>query len=180
MSEKKVEEKTDEVDKTQWKAEPGSKHQEFGGPIGCVFILLFSHFIVYYLWVSVTFNNGSFLVPSAETGGVSGWSNKILHHIQVDAAPTKEAAAIYWGFLIIQAFLAMVLPGIHIKGLPVPSEGNRRLDYNCNGISAWYIVLFICFSLSYFFSHFNYFFAGTFLLDWLHWHIIKDGSTCLR
>ncbi len=33
------------------------------------------------------------------------------------------------------------LPGIRMKGLPIPSQGNIQLEYVCNGIWAWYATL---------------------------------------
>jgi len=41
------------------------------------------------------------------------------------------------------------MPGIRIKGLPIPSENNRQLTYLCNGIGCWYATLGIAFILQY-------------------------------
>jgi len=64
-------------------------------------------------------------------------------HIATSAAPTWQAFTIYASFIVIQALLAAFLPGIKIKGLPIPSLGNIRLEYKCNGIWAWYITLIL-------------------------------------
>jgi delta24(24(1))-sterol reductase len=37
--------------------------------------------------------------------------------------------------------MAAYLPGLRIKGLPIPSRGGIRLEYRCNGITAWYLTL---------------------------------------
>ncbi len=62
-------------------------------------------------------------------------------HVVEDAAPTWRAAGIYWGFLGAQALFAVALPGIRMKGLPIPHEGGRQLEYRVNGIWAWYATL---------------------------------------
>jgi delta24(24(1))-sterol reductase len=65
------------------------------------------------------------------------------------ASPTPTAAAIYLGFIGLQFVLAWVMPGIRIKGLPIPSKNNHQLTYLCNGIGCWYVTLAIAFVLQY-------------------------------
>jgi hypothetical protein len=35
--------------------------------------------------------------------------------------PTLSSVLVYWGFLLLQIVLAIVMPGPIVKGLPVPS-----------------------------------------------------------
>lgn len=111
---------------------------EFGGPVGAFFIIIFSHFLVYYLWASLEFYNGALVAPSSQ----------MLHLAIVGAKPTLFATAIYSGFILFQFALARFVPGLWVKGLPIPSEGNRQLNYLCNGIGAWYITLAAAFILN--------------------------------
>src|SRR3990167_6276047 len=96
--------------------------REFGGPWGVVLIMLGSHGVLYYLWISWRY---------------------------FGAAPTWHALGIYSGFLVLQALFAAFLPGVKIKGLPIPSQNNARLEYRCNGIWAWYITLILLLMLNF-------------------------------
>mmetsp|Transcript_33212 Transcript_33212/g.130751 ORF Transcript_33212/g.130751 Transcript_33212/m.130751 type:complete len:438 (-) Transcript_33212:1068-2381(-) len=104
---------------------------EFGGAGGMSAIMVFSHVIPYYLWMCVRFNAGALIVPSYDT----------LVLLKEHASPTLGAFQIYLGFLLHQALLAVTMPGMRIEGLPVPSEGNKKLTYVCNGVSSWYVTL---------------------------------------
>ncbi len=105
---------------------------EFGGPIGACFIIIFSHVLIYYLWMSLTFFKGALFLPlsfSALTGYLS------------EAAPSVFAAEVFLGFVVIQMLLAYCLPGFKVQGLPIPSQNNQQLTYLCNGIPCWYVTL---------------------------------------
>lgn len=126
------------------------KSYEFGGPLGNLFIILSSHFLVYYLWISLTYYNGSLAFPKLE----------MINHIANDAKPTFIAAMIYFGFMGFQFLLAYLMPGIQVKGLPIPRENNKQLSYLCNGIGSWYVTLVVACIL-----HFSGIFPLTLLVD---------------
>jgi Delta24(24(1))-sterol reductase len=105
---------------------------EFGGPIGASMIIVFSHFIPYYLWFCTELNNGSLAIPTLTM------IKEILQHIK----PTTISLSFYFGFLFFEAFLAYVIPGFMVEGLPLKHEGNKKLKYNCNAFQAWWITLF--------------------------------------
>lgn len=113
---------------------------EFGGPIGNCMIIALSHCLVYYLWICLTYYNGGLAYPSSLPDFLP-FLGRMGHHIREGAAPTYSAAAIYLGFIGIQFALAWIIPGIRIKGLPIPSENNRQLTYLCNGTGCWYATL---------------------------------------
>ncbi|PHH56842.1 delta(24(24(1)))-sterol reductase [Coxiella burnetii] len=114
--------------------------KEFGGAWGVFFIMLGSHLVLYYLWIAWRFYGGALIYPHGFSD-VLPFFNRFFNYIVNNAAPTWEAWGIYLTFLIIQGIFATFLPGIKIKGLPIPSKGNVQLEYQCNGISAWYITL---------------------------------------
>ncbi len=116
------------------------RHYEFGGPIGGLGIILFSHVLVYYLWIAVTYYQGSLVHPSG-LDDVGPFLGRMWGHVREGAAPTWEAGAFYVGFVLFEGVLSAFLPGIEVRGLPVPAIGNQRLDYVCNGISVWYLTL---------------------------------------
>ena len=105
--------------------------REFGGALGATLIMTVSHLLMLYLWLAWRFHGGALFVPT-----MLSWQELAEH-----AAPTWSTFAIYWTFLIGEALLAVRLPGLVIKGLPIPSRGGERLSYRCNGIFAWYITL---------------------------------------
>jgi len=114
--------------------------QEFGGPIGAASIIVFSHFLPYYMWISNFYYGGAIIHPES-LSDVGPWFQRMLGHIAADAMPTTRAFAIYFAFLTYEALLAMLLPGLVVKGLPIKSEGGRRLDYTCNALTSWYVTL---------------------------------------
>jgi len=110
---------------------------EFGGPIGTFSIMIFSHVIMYYLWLSVEHKGGQLFIPSLS-------DLSLIYH---DCFPTQRITFIYLAFIAYQAVLGAYLPGFIAKGLPVPSENYKILEYNCNGIGAWWVTLLTVFVL---------------------------------
>lgn len=47
----------------------------------------------------------------------------------------------YWGFMGLQLVLAAVMPGVAVKGLPVPEEKDKQHTYYCNALGCWYFTL---------------------------------------
>lgn len=121
-------------------------HSEFGGTAGNLFIMGFSHVLVYYLWISLTYYQGGLVLP-ASLSDLGPFCDRMWSHLSTGAALTWAGVAIYGGFIAFQALLAWFVPGLHVKGLPVPSLGNRQLTYVCNGIGCWYITLGTAFFL---------------------------------
>ena len=114
--------------------------REFGGALGAGIIIILSHVLMFYLWIAWRFHNGAVFYPAglSDMGSffVRNWELVVAH-----AAPTWSTFAIYWAFLAVQGLMAAFIPGLEIKGLPLPSRGGRRLVYRCNGITAWYVTL---------------------------------------
>jgi delta24(24(1))-sterol reductase len=123
-------------------AKDGQEQREFGGQLGVAAIMVLSHLMVFYLWASLTYHHGALFGPTSRAD-VIPFLQRLWHDIVAGAAPSWHAAAIYFGFLALQALLACTMPGVWIKGLPVPSEGNVQLRYLCNGAASWYATLAI-------------------------------------
>jgi len=115
---------------------------EFGGRFGVLGIMIGSHLLLYWLWIAWRFEGGAMPLPHglADLGPFCG---RMLGHVVTDAAPTLEAVAVYGTFVGVQAALMAWLPGLKVFGLPIPSRGNTRLEYTCNGIWAWYATLIL-------------------------------------
>ena len=127
-------------------------HQyEFGGPKGCLLIMIYSHVLPYFFWLSLELSQGGLLLPkSLSNVDIQGYFSEISQTIQSKGLPDKASIAFYIGFLLFQVICSLVLPGVWIKGLPVPTEGNKQHDYLCNGAASWYVTLILVYVLEYF------------------------------
>lgn len=116
--------------------------KEFGGPIGTAFIIVFSHIWVYYIWICLEFYDAQLIYPSG-ISDIAPFFLRLRGHIIEKALPSLYTWQIYLGFLLLEAILANTMPGIKVKGLPVPSEGNKQFVYNCNGVYSWYVTILV-------------------------------------
>jgi delta24(24(1))-sterol reductase len=114
--------------------------REFGGTLGAGFIMTFSHALMLYLWMAWRFYDGALFYP-AGLSDLGSFFARAWEQIVAHATPTWGTFGIYWTFLVAEGLMAAFLPGLEIKGLPIPSRGGRRLVYRCNGITAWYLTL---------------------------------------
>lgn len=115
---------------------------EFGGALGAAFIIVFSHLLMFYLWVAWRFHDGALIYPTSVADAVP-FLARIGDLIITHATPSWSTFAIYWLFLVAQGLMAAFLPGLEIKGLPIPSLAGKQLVYRCNGYTAWWLSLFI-------------------------------------
>ncbi len=120
------------------KAEESAR--EFGGTFGAAFIMTLSHALMLYLWISWRFYDGALFYP-AGLSDLGPFFSRIWDQLVAYASPTWSTFAIYWTFLVVEGLMAAYLPGLEIKGLPIPSRAGTRLIYRCNGITAWYLTL---------------------------------------
>lgn len=105
----------------------GYSHDEFGGPWGAFAFIIFSHVLLYYLWLCNTTQGGALITPTIDN------LNSMWETIKREARPTVFTAVTYAIFVIVQALVAVVMPGPVMKGMPI--KGNRQLTYYCNGVS---------------------------------------------
>ena len=122
---------------------------EFGGPIGAVGLIAFSHFILYYFYVCIEFYGGSVVYPGhpallGEPFAVAFW-----RHIGATAAPTWWTFSLFSAFYAVHYILALSMPGPVTFGLPIPSENGHRFIYRCNAVYAWYAILAMVGALHY-------------------------------
>jgi delta24(24(1))-sterol reductase len=122
---------------------------EFGGPIGVTAMMIFFPMLMYYLWICLEFYNGKLIYPKSYDD-ILPFFLRMWNHIKTSAAPTWYTIKIYSLFCIFEAFLAVIMPGPIVKGLPIPSEGNKQLEYICNGVNSLYATLIVSFLLDYF------------------------------
>ncbi|ORY78595.1 ergosterol biosynthesis ERG4/ERG24 [Protomyces lactucae-debilis] len=134
-------------------------HREFGGPVGVTALMFGFPCLMWYLWVSSTFYDGKFATPAASES-LADFARKVASLVYKHAFPTAKAWAIYWGFIAVQAVFYQTLPGIYVKGLPIESQGGKKMDYYCNAIWSFYTSMVLAAVL-----HFTNIFRITVLID---------------
>ena len=112
---------------------------EFGGAPGALALMVFSHAIVYYMWICIDFFGGSAIYPGAPVLEGKPFVDTVSGIIRQHAMPSVTAVGFYLATLVFNWLLAVVMPGVSCVGLPVASEGNRVRRYYCNGLSSFYV-----------------------------------------
>ena len=140
-----------EVEEAEWvcaeclaqKQDPAiapTDHLEFGGSLGVGFMMVAFPVLMYYLWIGATFYDGHLPWPRINQS-FSDFLRQLANLAYGGAFPNAKAWATYWGFLIFEAACYIYLPGITVKGKPLPHEGGRRLDYYCSGLWSFYTTI---------------------------------------
>ena len=117
-------------------------HYEFGGPIGVLNMIIFFPILMWYLSFCVIHNNGHLSYMNELTMN-SLYTSLLSFYNSIEFTWISFYA--YGLFILFQFILAATMPGVIIKGLPVPSTG-KKLDYLCNGIASFYMTLFVAFA----------------------------------
>mmetsp|Transcript_38100 Transcript_38100/g.38785 ORF Transcript_38100/g.38785 Transcript_38100/m.38785 type:complete len:492 (+) Transcript_38100:46-1521(+) len=120
---------------------------EFGGPVGVLLIILWSHYILLYLWYCLERNNGSLVLPLTK--------DDLVYHLNqfrtlflAQGIPSMKTWLAYMSFAAMQLLLAAFMPGITMFGLPTQPDG-KRLIYLCNGYSCYYTCILTFFTVHY-------------------------------
>ena len=125
---------------------------EFGGWKGALALMIWSHCMPLYMWMSLEFYRGSLFFGPTDWHNMRAWSDFFAGDLLpklAQAYPTAEAWSIYAAFFLSQVVLFFVCPGIKVFGLPVPAENNRRFVYYCNAFTSWVVTLLAVFALHY-------------------------------
>jgi len=134
-------------------------HNEFGGAYGAIGLMVFSHSVLYYFWISQRYYQGGLVLPYSMED-IPHFPMRMIEHIKDGAMPNASTASVYIGFILLQAFLGLIMPGVTVKGLKIPEEKDKQLDYLCNGFAGWWATLIIVFVL-----HYTDTFRITYLVD---------------
>ena len=98
--------------------------EEFGGQFGALAIMVFSHAVVYGLYLAL--EGGTSPLPSIGQETLGEYAARVYEGLST-AAPTTEGFLLYTGFLVGTALLSAVCPGIEISGSTAPT-GTRTSD----------------------------------------------------
>ncbi|KJE89756.1 hypothetical protein CAOG_01185 [Capsaspora owczarzaki ATCC 30864] len=107
---------------------------EFGGPVGCLSIMVVSHVILYYVYYALHFNGGNMYAPTS-LADVGHAASQLVQA----TTPTAATLAFYVAFVVVEGVFACVLPGLDLLGRP--DDKGDRLVYRCNGLLSWYLTL---------------------------------------
>ncbi|KAG5439125.1 hypothetical protein PCANB_001424 [Pneumocystis canis] len=118
------------------------QYYEFGGPLGTGLMILFFPCLMYYLWICSTFYNSRWVWLTVDESYIA-FIQRMINHIIQGAFPHVRAWLIYWGFLLIQGGMAVTLPGVYSKGLPLSHKNNEKLTYYCNAAWSFYVSIII-------------------------------------
>jgi 7-dehydrocholesterol reductase len=102
----------------------------FRGWLAPLLLIVTTPLIAVLVWLTCVHFDGSILLL-ARTRSVESL-------LQLVPRPTWRAAAILFGWFIIQGLLLAVLPGKHYEGPPSPT--GQRPVYKLNGIAAWLVT----------------------------------------
>ena len=125
-----------------------SGHFEFGGSWGVSGIMIGFTALMYYMWLGATYYDGHLPLP-AEGESLLEFLQHLRRLIYEGAFPSLQAWTIYWTFFIFEAICYLYLPGVTVKGKPLPHQGGERLTYYCSGIWSFYVTIAVMGTLHY-------------------------------
>ena len=117
-------------------------HFEFGGDIGVSAMMTGFPILMYYMWIGATYYDGQFPVPEANQS-LGDFFRHMMYLIYEGAFPTLKAWTIYWVFFVVEAAFYLYMPGIYVKGKPLPSLNGQPLTYYCSGMWSFYSTIAI-------------------------------------
>ncbi|KAJ1677431.1 C-24(28) sterol reductase, partial [Spiromyces aspiralis] len=119
---------------------------EFGGPLGCLAILIGIPLLMGYSWVCLQTNGGHFLIP--DLSDPIGWFVERVWGSYVETAtPNWYAAKIYLGFTFFMVAIFYIMPGPTMYGYRVPMYNGERLKYKCNALWSWWAAQIVAAAL---------------------------------
>ena len=113
--------------------------REFGGVAGTIFLMLWSHYILYYVWYCLTEANGNLIIPLSIADLIYHLKNFLKLFI-LKCIPSVTTWGAYASFFFFQLILARIMPGMVMQGIPITNDG-KRLPYLCNGYLCYYACL---------------------------------------
>ena len=115
--------------------------------------------MMYYFWIGQTYYDGH--IPLRAKGqSILGFIRHLSNLVYNGAFPSLRAWTMYWTFLIFQAICYILLPGVTVKGKPLPHEGGKQLTYHCSGLWSFYVTNVVAAVL-----HFSRFFKLYTIID---------------
>lgn len=123
-----------------------SGHYEFGGSLGVSAMMVGFPLLMYYMWIGATYYDGRLPLPGNDESLVD-FTRRLAHLASTGAYPSLKAWVMYWAFFVFEAACYVLLPGVWVKGKPLPHEGGIVLDYYCSGQWSWWTTIAIALAL---------------------------------
>lgn len=105
-----------------------TRPDQFGGPGGALALTILMPTITFYLWSAVAQHGGSLWLPGS-----------LAELLAMIPAPTWEAAAMFTGWLGLQALLYVVVPGRVVQGRR--TAHGEQAEYRLNGLVAFGLTM---------------------------------------
>ncbi|CCF56105.1 hypothetical protein KAFR_0A06700 [Kazachstania africana CBS 2517] len=118
---------------------PNEMEYEFGGPIGVTFNMIFYPVLMYYMWLSAEFYDGSFALPNADQSWLE-FGIELVELIRKHGNPSSYSWTIFLSFWAAQIFFYYTLPGVWTKGQPLTHLKGKQLPYFCNAMWTFYVT----------------------------------------
>ena len=121
-------------------------HFEFGGDYGVLCVMIGFPLLMYYMWIGATYYDGHLPMPRAGQS-IGEFIQHLAHLTYKDAFPSLRAWTIYWVFLVLEVAFYLYMPGVYVKGKPLPSLNGQHLTYYCSGSWSFYSTIAIALAL---------------------------------
>ncbi len=128
---------------------PGLDHRidysgqvEFGGSIGTLALIIGFPTLMWYMWIGATYYDGKLPLPEEGQSFVD-FLKHLGNLVYTGAFPHLRAWRIYWVYYVFEAICYLTLPGIWVKGKPLPFAGGKQLDYFCNAYASFYFTILV-------------------------------------
>lgn len=113
---------------------------EFGGPAGAVGMMIGFPLLMYYMWISQRFYNGSPAWPAEGQTWIM-FLSQMKNYIVDYAIPSRFSFGLFTSFILLQGIFYVTLPGVWTKGQPLKHLDNKQLPYYCNAYATYYTTL---------------------------------------
>uniref|UniRef100_A0A6A7G960 Delta(14)-sterol reductase n=2 Tax=Hirondellea gigas TaxID=1518452 RepID=A0A6A7G960_9CRUS len=109
-----------------------------------VVIMIALIFILYWLWICITYRSGLLWIPDSPDQ-IGSYFARFWDFIKQGAIPSRFAIVVYLGWVVSHAFGQIYLSGKTVKGLPMRGQNGKQLKYTMNGWKAFWLMWIILF-----------------------------------
>ena len=103
-------------------------------------MMVFFPLLMYYMWIGATFYDGHLPLPDPGQS-LGDFVRHLGNLVYEEAFPSLKAWAIYWTFFTFEAACYLLLPGVTVKGKPLPHEGGKQLTYYCSAVWSLWVTI---------------------------------------
>ncbi|GMG23500.1 unnamed protein product [Ambrosiozyma monospora] len=122
--------------------------KEFGGTPGALGMMIGFPLLMYYMWISAQFYNGSAAWPT-EDQTWSDFLHQLVQYFLDYGVPSVTTITFFASFIVIQGIFYCTLPGVWTKGQPLAHMDNKQLPYFCNAYYTFYVNIMLALALHY-------------------------------